>query len=204
MKKSKNEFLIHFIGLKLGAHTYEFDIDQTFFEGVENAPIENANVHVVLTLEKKETMMIALFQHQGTISTNCSRCNDIMTIDTTGNLRIIYKFGTEQSDDENLVILHPDSYELDVRVPIYELLVTSIPNRLIHHEGECNEDVMKLYSKFVVNANEPDDFIDDEDWDEDEDDWDDWDEGDWEDEEDTEPDDNKPIDSRWSALKNLN
>ena len=47
----------------------------------------------------------------------------------------------------------------------------------------------------------------DDDWDDDDEDWDDED-GDWEDEDDDsdapDTDPNKPIDPRWSALKNLN
>lgn len=195
MKKSANEFIIQFVGLKIGTHRYEFDIDKSFFEGVESTLIEDAKVHVDLALEKKETMMIAEFSFSGTVATPCDRCNDPMEVEVQGDYRIVYKFGTEVSEDENLIILHPESFELDVSAPIYELLVISLPARRIHPEGECNEEVMDLYNKYIVNANEPDEWEDDDDWDEDEE----------EDEEDSDdPDDDKPIDPRWSALKNLN
>lgn len=201
VKKSTNEFIIHFVGLKIGTHRYEFDIDKSFFEGVENTLIDDANVHVELALSKKETMMIAEFSLSGTVTTPCDRCNDPMEVQIQGDYRIIYKFGTEVSEDENLIILHPEAFELNVSAPIYELLVISLPARSIHPEGECNEEVMDLYNKYIVNANEPDDEDDYEDWDEDDED-EDWDEDGEEDDDD--PDDNRPIDPRWSALKNLN
>lgn len=206
VKKSTNEFIIHFVGLKIGTHRYEFDIDKSFFEGVEDTLIDDANVHVELAFDKKETMMIAEFSLSGTVITPCDRCNDPMEVQIRGDYRIVYKFGTEVSEDENLIILHPEAFELDVAAPIYELLVISLPARRIHPEGACNEEVMDLYNKYIVNANEPDDDEDDyEDWDEDEDDedWDDEGEDD-SDEDDDEPDDDRPIDPRWSALKNLN
>lgn len=206
MKKSSNEFIIQFVGLKIGTHRYEFDIDKSFFEGVENTLIDDANVRVELAFEKKETMMIAEFSLSGTVTTPCDRCNDPMEVRVHGDYRIVYKFGTEVSEDENLVILHPESFELNVSAPIYELLVISLPARRIHPEGECNEEVMDLYNKYIVNANEPDnDDWDDEDWEDDDDseeDWEDDEEGD--DDDDSDPDDDKPIDPRWSALKNLN
>lgn len=205
VKKSSNEFIIQFAGLKTGTHRYEFDIHKSFFEGVENTLIDDANVRVELAFEKKETMMIAEFSLSGTVTTPCDRCNDPMEVPVYGDYRIVYKFGTEVSEDENLMILHPESFELDVSAPIYELLVISLPARRIHPEGECNEEVMDLYNKYIVNANEPDDDEWDEDWEEDDDpdgDWEDDDEGD--DDDDSDPDDDKPIDPRWSALKNLN
>ncbi|TSJ46665.1 YceD family protein [Fluviicola chungangensis] len=213
MKKSTNEFIIQFVGLKTGTHRYEFNIDKSFFEGVENTLIEDAHVLVELAFEKKETMMIAEFSLSGTVATPCDRCNDPMEVAIHGDYRIVYKFGTEVSEDENLVILPPESYELDVSAPIYELLVISLPARRIHPEGGCNEEVMDLYNKYIVNASQPGE---DDEWDEDDDpdsyrDWDDnedsdedWDEEDGDDDDSDDPDDDKPIDPRWSALKNLN
>eukprot|EP01105_Mastigella_eilhardi_P027569 TRINITY_DN8556_c0_g1_i1.p2 TRINITY_DN8556_c0_g1~~TRINITY_DN8556_c0_g1_i1.p2 ORF type:complete len:145 (+),score=14.80 TRINITY_DN8556_c0_g1_i1:52-435(+) len=127
-----------------------------------------------------------------------------MEVDIHGNYRIVYKFGTDVSEDENLIILHPESYELDLSAPIYELLVISLPTRRIHPEGECNEAVMDLYNKYIVNANDPDDDEwDDEDWDEDDED-EDWDDEEEDEDDSDEPDDDRPIDPRWSTLKNLN
>lgn len=209
VKKSTNEFIIPFVGLKTGTHRYEFNIGKSFFEGVENTLIEDAAVLVELAFEKKETMMIAEFSLSGTVATPCDRCNDPMEVRINGDYRIVYKFGTEISEDENLIILHPESFELDLSAPIYELLVISLPARRIHPEGECNEEVMDLYNKYIVNANEPDEEEDDE-WDDEDEDWNEEDDNgeDWEDEDEgddePDPDDDKPIDPRWSALKNLN
>jgi uncharacterized metal-binding protein YceD (DUF177 family) len=211
VKKSTNEFIIPFVGLNIGTHRYEFKIDKSFFEGVENTLIEDANVLVELAFEKKETMMIAEFSLSGTVATPCDRCNDPMEMAIHGDYRIVYKFGTEISEDENLIVLHPETFELDISAPIYELLVISLPARKIHPEGGCNEEVMGLYNKYIVNANEPDE---DDEWDDEDEDWDendedqeeygDEDDEDEEDDDSDEPDNNKPIDPRWSVLKNLN
>jgi uncharacterized metal-binding protein YceD (DUF177 family) len=208
VKKSANEFIIPFVGLNIGTYRYEFKIDKSFFEGVEDTLIEDANVLVELAFEKKETMMIAEFSLSGTVDTPCDRCNDPMEVNIHGDYRIVYKFGTEVSEDENLIILHPETFELDLSAPIYELLVISLPARKIHPEGGCNEEVMGLYNKYIVNANEPENNEwdeDDEDWEDDEDNDEDWDDEEGEDDDDSDdPDDDKPIDPRWSALKNLN
>lgn len=216
MKKSSGEFVVPFIGLKIGTHNYEFNIHKTFFEGIENTLIDDAEVVISLAFEKKETMMIAQFELKGNVTTTCDRCNDPITIDVKGSYRVIYKFGTGVSEDENLIILDPESYELDFSSILYEIMVISMPPRVLHPEGGCNPEVMKLYHTYIVNANEPDDDMDwdDEDWDEEDwdedmemDDWQDDDDDDLDDEDEEdfdEPDNDKPIDPRWSVLKNLN
>jgi uncharacterized protein len=207
--------MIPFVGLKIGTHRYEFELDKSFFASFEASPIDDATVQCSLVLEKKETMMIATYSVSGTVDTACDRCNDPIAVPVNGEMRIIYKFGNELSEDENLIVLEPDAYELDVAPQLYELLVISLPIRILHPEGGCNEEVMELYNSLIINAGEPDELDDDEDWD-DEEDWDDTDnDREWDDDDDDEelddsdegddtPDDDRPIDPRWAALKNLN
>lgn len=206
------EFIIPFIGLKLGKHHFEFEIDDTFFESMEYSIIQKGNVKVELELDKKETMLIATFDVEGVVETLCDRCNTPMNLEIQGSYKLVYKFGLEEEEDEMLIVLHPDSYQIDVTTPIYELITSQLPLRAIHDDGECDEEMWELIQKHTINANvdEEEDW-DDEDWDEDLDD-EDWidDEGDDDDEEgnldsdEGNSDDDRPIDPRWSILKNLN
>lgn len=208
--KSKKEYIIPFIGLKLGFHEYEFDVRDSFFEERDYSIVHKGSVNVKLVLEKKETMMIGEFIIKGSVFTDCDRCTDTVEIPVKGNYRLVYKFDTEPSDDETLVVLHPDDYELDLHDNIYELITVSLPTRLLHPKGECNEEMMELLSKYTLqqteNSDDDDDEDDwnenDEDWDDDDEDWDD--DGEDEDNDDDGGDDKGPIDSRWNALKNLN
>lgn len=198
--KSKKEYIIPFIGLKLGFHEYHFDIRDSFFEERDYSIVHNGKVTVQLILEKKETMMIGEFSIAGSVSTECDRCTDMVEVLVKGDYRLVYKFDTEPSDDETLIVLHPDDYELDLHDNIYELITVSLPTRLLHPKGECNEEMLELLKKYTIPQaidEDDDDYEDEEDWDEEDD------EEDWEDEND-DGDDDGPIDSRWNALKNLN
>lgn len=192
--------------MKLGFHEYEFDVRDSFFEERDYSIVHKGSVNVKLVLEKKETMMIGEFTIKGSVLTDCDRCTDAVEVPVKGNYRLVYKFDTEPSDDETLIVLHPDDYEIDLHDNIYELITVSLPTRSLHPKGECNEEMMELLSKYTLQQparSEDDDDEDDwedGDWDDD-DDWDD--EEDDEDEEDGD-DDKGPIDSRWNALKNLN
>ena len=134
--------------------------------------------------------MTAHFIAEGIVSTNCDRCDTPMELPISGEFKLVYKFGLEESEDESLVVLHPETFEIDVRDAIYELAIVSLPARMVHSVGECDEEMWKLIQQYTVNATEIDDEDDDEDWDDEEDD-------------EPGPDDFDPKDPKWATLRNL-
>lgn len=187
------------MGLKIGTHKFDFQIDDSFFEDREYSMIQSGKVAVTLEIEKKETMLIGHYSADGIVSVECDRCTDQVEIPVKGDFQLIYKFGTESSDDETLIVLHPDEYEIDVRDSIYELITVSLPSKFVHPAGECNEEMIGILNQYSLVADDDED----EEWDDDGEERDENEDGDWDQEED-EGDDDGPIDPRWSALKNLN
>lgn len=176
MGRTDKEFIIPFVGLKLGNHTYEFEITDSFFEHYEYSLIQQGSLNAHLKLEKKETMLLADFEVSGTVHVPCDRCNGEMQIPIEASYQLIYKFGLEQEDDESLVVLHPDEYEINVKDPLYELITVSLPTRSVHKEGECDEEMLEAIKAYTINADdaeEDDEWDDDDDFDADEDDEDD-------------------------------
>lgn len=194
-------FEIPFVGLKLGKHSYEFEINDTFFELFEYGIVQKGLLKASLELEKKETMMIAVYKVEGTVETACDRCNAGMRFPISGKYQLIYKFGLEESEDETLIVLHPDEFQFSVKDPIYELITVSLPNRIVHPKGECDPEMLELMNKYTLNAHEEET----EESDESDEDWDDedWDDDDF-DEEDDDQDDDEDEEDTWSLLKNLN
>lgn len=47
-------YTIPFVGLKLGKHQFEYDIDNEFFEHFEYDDLNSSNVKIDLLLEKKQ------------------------------------------------------------------------------------------------------------------------------------------------------
>lgn len=182
-------FVIPFVGLKIGMHTFEFDITDAFFEQVEYSLIEKGNVHVTLNLEKKETMMIGDFTIEGKVEAICDLCNDPVDVEIEGEYQLIFKFDDKPTDDETLIIVYPEEFEIDLRENILELITVSLPKRTVHPEGECDSEMLELLNEYRVNSDD-DDF--DDDFDEEED------------TEDTPDDDDDYVDPRWAALKGLN
>jgi uncharacterized metal-binding protein YceD (DUF177 family) len=87
--------------------------------------------------------------------------------------KIIYKFGTEPSEDETLIVLDPDAYEIELKETIYELLTVSLPAKMTHEAGKCNPEMLELLKKYIVTPSNSEDDDDHEDGSDDEDDEDD-------------------------------
>lgn len=176
--KSNKDYKIPFVGLKIGVHEYEFKITNSFFEMFEYSLIQKGEVDVKFRLEKKETMMIGDFGINGKVEMECDRCTDPIEVAVKGNYQLIYKFDTKESEDETLVTIYPEEFEIDIQDSILEFVSVSLPSRSVHEEGECNEEMIDLLSEYVMVSTEENSVEDEEDDDED-------------------------IDPRWSALKGL-
>jgi len=192
---SNKEFVIPFVGLKLGFHEFKFDIDNAFFEGIDYSLVQKGNLCVKLTLEKKETMLVGNFALHGVVETACARCTEPMNVAIDEQFQLIYKFDDQPSDDESLVIVYPEEFEIDVKANIVEFISVSLPSRSVHTDGECNEEIIDILSEYQVYSRaeleKPDAIAFD---------------GESEDDDQIEIDedgDDDQIDPRWAALKDL-
>ena len=179
---SEREYVIPFVGLKLGVHTFEFEISDRFFESVEYSVIHKGNVKVTLSFEKKETMMVGNYHIEGVVITACNRCDSDVDTIIEGEYRLVYKFDNEPTNDESLRIVYPEEFEVDVRNDILELITVSLPSRMVHLEGECNEEIVELLKEYIITSEVSLEKGEDE---------------------KNDDDDSDDIDPRWAALKGL-
>jgi uncharacterized metal-binding protein YceD (DUF177 family) len=136
--------ILPFSGLKLGNHHFEYVLEASFFDSWESFGIHKGVGMAKVQLEKKETMMLLSLTLEAQLEVLCDRCNENMSLDVHGAMELIYKFGTEESLDESLVILPPDSYQIDMFQPLYELLIVSLPSRFIHDNDGCDPEVLRF------------------------------------------------------------
>ena len=79
-----------------------------------------------------------------------------MDVEINGAYQLIYKFDTKPSDDESLIIIYPEEYEIDIQENILELITVSLPSRTVHNEGECNEKMISLLNEYIMVSNDAD------------------------------------------------
>ena len=143
---------IPFVGLKQGVHNFSFEIGNTFFDDFPFSIIEEGSISVELSLDKKDTLMVGTYKVSGTVLTNCATCNELFDAPIKGEMNIYYKFGHENEEDENLIVLPPEAYKIEPNQQIYELITVSLNANPRHKDGECNQEVLSLLRSYQRGA----------------------------------------------------
>jgi uncharacterized metal-binding protein YceD (DUF177 family) len=153
--KQLNEYLIPFIGLKLGKHQYEFQIDNAFFDNFDYNEFESSNIKVNVVLDKKSTMMELDFKSKGTIHVPCDLTNEMFDLPIKGKIKLIVQFGPEfNNDKEELLILPFGEHQIDISQYIYEMIVLSVPLKRVHpgiKDGSLKTPVLDKLNELRIN-----------------------------------------------------
>jgi uncharacterized metal-binding protein YceD (DUF177 family) len=182
MNKTK-QYLIPFVGLKLGKHHFEYQISNSFFEAFDYDEFQNSNIKVNLALEKKSTMMELIFKHEGTVNVPCDLTSEDFDLPIEGEMKLIVRFGDAyNNDNEDLLVLPFGEFEIDVAQYIYEMIALSVPLRRVHpgvQDGSLKTEALERLKELVLEK------VDDQD------------------KEDKIQDKEENIDPRWDKLKQL-
>ncbi|WP_281324358.1 DUF177 domain-containing protein [Flavobacterium sp. IMCC34518] len=132
MSKTK-EYVIPFVGLKLGKHKFEYQINNAFFEIFDYNEFQNSDIRVSVVLDKKSNLLEIDFKHKGTVNVPCDLTSEDFDLPVKGKLKLIVRFGdTYNNDNEELLIVPFGEFEIDISQYIYEMIVLSIPLRRVH------------------------------------------------------------------------
>ncbi|HPT14380.1 MAG TPA: DUF177 domain-containing protein [Bacteroidales bacterium] len=146
------EFIIPFVGLELGNHQFDFEVDDKFFEQFEYSQIHSARLKVTVLLEKQERMMIFNTEITGEVDAVCDRCGGSFMLPVDGSEQLIVKFGEEYSEEsDDVVVIPATDYKFDLAPFIYEYSHLMLPARILHPDDEngnstCDPDVLKRLS----------------------------------------------------------
>lgn len=150
MDKRLKAYNLNFSSLKDGSHEFRHELDDKFFECFDYSNIERANIIIQVRMRKSDTMLDTEFELSGDVSSNCYRCNTPCESAISSTFRLVFKFGREISDNEELVILAPEAYQLELAPYFYEFSNLSLPSRVLHKEGECDEEMLKIMENYVI------------------------------------------------------
>jgi uncharacterized metal-binding protein YceD (DUF177 family) len=154
MKKT-NEYLIPFIGLKIGKHQFDFQINKKFFEEFGFDEFESCDLKVNVAFEKKATMLELNFKHKGTVNVTCDVSGEQFDLPIKSKIRLVVQFGDVfNNDNEELLILPLGEHQLDIKQYIYEMIALSIPLKRVHpgvKDGTLKSEALdKLKSSLVT------------------------------------------------------
>ncbi len=162
--KDLKHFNIPFTGLKEGSHLFEYLIDNKFFEAFNFDEYNDSDVKIQIDFVKKSTLMELNFTASGTVNIPCDTTGELFDQEIKAELPLLVKFGTEFNDEnEEILILAHNSYEVNVAQYIYEMIVLAVPSKRIHPdvlngtmESEALKKLEELRNKKVKTAEKAD------------------------------------------------
>lgn len=167
-------FDIQFVGLKVGKHKFQYEVDNRFFERFDFDEFNGADIHIDATLDKRSTIMDLHLEAKGAINVNCDVTNIPFDLPISTSMDLVVKFGDEFNDEnEDLLVLQHGDYKMNIAQYVYEMLVLAVPAKKEHPgigDGTLESDILDKLRELSVD--EP-----------------------------VENKENKEVDPRWDALK---
>jgi uncharacterized protein len=162
MSSHLNTYSIHFKGLKVGKHLFNFEVDNKFFDEFEEGEIKQGQLQADIILTKQSQMLDLNISINGTIEVVCDRCLDNFDIPISFNGSLFVKFGEEKGEvGDEIIVLTNDDNEISLAQYIYESISLSIPIQRYHGmnglKGKCNKEMIeKLKSHLSSNSKKED------------------------------------------------
>lgn len=115
--------------LKPGTHHFDFVVDDAFFAGRENSPVQKANVALAVQVNKTSNLLDTHFAMYGIVELACDRCLQPYPQTVSGDARVIYSWDrtVKGLQGEDIVYVRPDTVYLDLQQEIYDFIVLQIP-----------------------------------------------------------------------------
>ena len=146
------EFSIPVAGLKIGTHSFDFQIDSDFFCHFPDSLIKEGIFKVQLAFEKRFDIYELLFSFDGYTKTPCDRCLAEINFPVSGENRLLVKFADDFLEDAEVIYIPLKTEELNVAKYIYEYISLAIPlvktyNCEAEIEKPCDEQMLAFIQK---------------------------------------------------------
>ena len=152
----QNHYIVDLKRLPIGAHQFDIQLDDAFFESLEKSEILRGDVVCKATLNLREEDYQLNIAVRGTVFVVCDRCLDPMPLDIEDEQEIFSE--DVVVPDETGKNLDGKGNSLDLSWLAYEIVSINIPIVHSHQAGACNKQMELLLHDHLCD--EPDPEID--------------------------------------------
>lgn len=155
--KKLNDYKIHYKGLGLGKHEFDYLLDDDFFKFFDKSDVLGGKVNVKAILSKQSNLLDFKLTINGEVVVPCDRCLDEVSVNVDFEGNIFVKFGiSDDETDDGFIILDPNDHEFDLKDYIFDSILLSLPPRKVHNEDEngvslCNPEMIKKIEELTSN-----------------------------------------------------
>ncbi|WP_297449038.1 DUF177 domain-containing protein [uncultured Alistipes sp.] len=135
-------------GLGMGAHRFEFEVDDRFFEAFEGSEIRKGSAKATVEMDKQSDRLSLRIGIRGEATVECDRCLDELTLPVEYDGTLCVRYGqTENESDGEVMWIGPGETEIPLAQYIYESICLSLPCQRVHPDDEhgrstCDPDML--------------------------------------------------------------
>lgn len=165
MGSALNTYSINFKGLKLGKHSFEFDLNDAFFQEFEEGEISRGQLKADVLLNRQNLLLEFNISIKGTVQVVCDRCLETFSLPTTFKGVLFAKIGTQVEDsNDEIIFLTEEDHEVNLAQYLYESVCLSLPIKRYHglngtNANDCDKEMLAKMN-VVGESENSDDEID--------------------------------------------
>lgn len=164
-----------------GTFSYDYKLDDSFFALIRATDVDRGSLTAHVDVIKSPAVVELRFHISGHVLTVCDRCLGELKIPVETDERIFVKFGNAYSEESDELIIIPDSDgKYNIAWLMYEFIEMTLPMSHTHADGGCDEAMMTIYHRYSVDSC-----------------------GEGAAHDGIKKGENKGLDPRWAALKNI-
>lgn len=169
-------YKINLKSLSDGQHEFVYELGDAYFADIDSE-VSSGEVSARVVCTKHGDLHQLQISIEGYVVVQCDRCLDEVEYDVVSDRQLVVKFGSEYMEESDELLIVPEREGvLDLHWLLYEDVVLSLPLQRFHLEGECSEEMMRLYGDLSTEVEPQADGV---------------------------ARDEEGVDQRWSALKRL-
>ncbi len=154
-------FTIPLSGSRKGITEFEFVCDDAFFACFSESPVQAGEVNVAVTLDKRTEMYLLSFSFEGRLAMICDRCTADIRMPVEGDHDLILKNGEAYLEEDEVIVLPPETAEFNIAQVMYEYMILAIPvSRTYECEEEdprpCNMETLEYLNRSIEEEIEED------------------------------------------------
>ena len=145
--KDLKKFDIKFSGLKLGSHSFDFELDDKFFDHFEYSEFTKPGISANVELIKKSNGLEIKVNLKGEVKVLCDISGDPFDLPIQGDLLVLVKYGEVYDDtNEDILVIPHGEHQVNVAQYLYEVTALAMPLKRVSPEvqkGEKGTEILK-------------------------------------------------------------
>lgn len=136
---------------------FEYDLDNAYFNKIDSPEIQKGNIKAKVSVHKKVSTYELQFLIEGAVIIPCDRCLDNMVQPIHYKEKLLVKFGSTFSEEDEIVIVPESEGAINIAWFLYEFIVLNIPMKHVHATGECNKTMATKLKKHITRQKDDSD-----------------------------------------------